>query len=184
MITMRKFFELIDYRVNEGSDYGWQCYGAYAHAIDSVADCAEMSMIFDRRTQTVYEVTVHDYRNDRSYRMIHPDYQTAHAAEATKRGVAADQAWDSVKFVELDADDDFVQKAQSILAGEDYDTRISIPIELPDSELLSLFKIAHERDIKFNDFVTEILEQHVASTQQEIKDHGVAQMRCKNSLAE
>jgi hypothetical protein len=39
-----------------------------------------------------------------------------------------------------------------------------IELDLTDAELLVLFKMAHERDVSFNDFVeivlTEFLEQH------------------------
>jgi hypothetical protein len=40
----------------------------------------------------------------------------------------------------------------------------TIEIDLPDQELLALFKMAHEQDITFNDFVEQAilkyLEQH------------------------
>ena len=179
MINLREFFELIDYRITEGSDYGWQCYGGHAHAIDHTADDYSLTVIFDRQDQTVYEVTVCDYRNDRAYRMIHPDYESAHTAEAQERGVDADQAWDEAKYVDLEADDDFVEKAQAIIAGEDYDTRISIPIDLPEHELLELFKMAHARDMTFNDFVVEIVSEKIAVMNQELADHGAEYVRNK-----
>jgi hypothetical protein len=179
MINLREFFELIDYRITEGSDYGWQCYGGHAHAIDCAADDYSLTVIFDRQDQTVYEVTVCDYRNDRAYRMIHPDYESAHTAEAQERGVDADQAWDEAKYVDLEADDDFVEKAQAIIAGEDYDTRISIPIDLPEHELLELFKMAHARDMTFNDFIVEIVSEKIAVMNQELADHGAEYVRNK-----
>jgi hypothetical protein len=179
MINLREFFELIDYRINEGADYGWQCYGGHAHAIDHTADNYGLTVIFDREDQTVYEVTVYDYNNNRAYRMIHPDYESAHTAEAQERGVAADQAWDEVKYVDLEADDDFVEKAQAIIEGRDYDTRISIPIDLPEHELLELFKTAHARDMTFNDFVVEIVSEKIAVMNQELADHGAEYVRNK-----
>jgi hypothetical protein len=179
MLSLREFFELIDYRITEGADYGWQCYGGHAHAIDSTADDYSLSVIFDRQDQTVYEVTVCDYRNDRAYRMICPDYQAAYTAEAQERGVDADQAWDEAKYVDLETEEDFVEKARAIIEGEDYDTRISIPIDLPEHELLELFKMAHARDMTFNDFVVEIVSDKIAVMNQELKDHGAEYMRRK-----
>jgi len=179
MLSLRDFFELINYRITEGSDYGWQCYGGHAHAIDSTADEYSLTVIFDREDQTVYEVHVSDYRNDRAYRMIHPDYEAAYTAEAQERGVDADRAWDEIKYVDLEADDDFVEKAQAIIAGEDYDTRISIPIDLPEHELLELFKMAHARDMTFNEFVVEIVSEKIAAMNQELADHGAEYVRQK-----
>jgi len=179
MLSLRDFFELIDYHITEGSDYGWQCYGGHAHAIDSTADNYSLTVIFDRQNQTVYEVTVCDYRNDRAYRMIHPDYESAHGAEAQERGVDADQAWDDVRFADLETAEDFVEKARAIIAGEDYDTRISIPIDLPEHELLELFKMAHARDMTFNDFIVEIVSEKIAAMNQELADHGAEYVRQK-----
>jgi hypothetical protein len=179
MLSLRDFFELIDYRITEGSDYGWQCYGGHAHAIDCAADNYGLTVIFDRQDQTVYEVTVCDYRNDRAYRMIDPDYAAAHGAEAQERGVDADQAWDEAKYVDLETEEDFVEKARAIIAGEDYDTRISIPIDLPEHELLELFKMAHARDMTFNEFVVEIVTEKIAAMNQEVADHGAEYVRQK-----
>jgi hypothetical protein len=179
MLSLREFLELIDYRITEGSDYGWQCYGGHAHAIDSTADNYGLTVIFDRQDQTVYEVTVYDYLNDRAYRMIHPDYQAQHCDEAQERGVAEDQAWDDVRFADLETAEDFVEKARAIIAGEDYDTRISIPIDLPEHELLELFKMAHARDMTFNDFIVEIVSEKIATMNQELADHGAEYVRNK-----
>ena len=62
----------------------------------------------------------------------------------------------------LESDDDWFQKALSIVAGEDYDTRVTIPIDLPEAELMVLFKAAHDADMTFNDFVEKILREKLA----------------------
>ena len=179
MITLREFFELIDYRINEGSNYGWQCYGDHAHTIDCTDEHYCLAVTFDRQDQTVYEVTVCDYRNSRAYRMINSDHQAAYRAEADQRGVNARQAWDHVDYVDLETVEDFVGKAQAIMAGQLYDTRVSIPIDLSENELLALFKLAHQRDMTFNDFIMEILEQRIAEVNQELASHGAEYMRQK-----
>ena len=182
MLTLRDFFELIEYRIHEAADYGWQCYGSGAHTIDCVNDDYSLSVVFDRDDQLVYEVTVCDYRNNRAYRMIDPGYQAAHRAEAQSRGINPDQAWDGVRFVDLEVDEDFVNKARAIIVGEAYDTRIEIPIDLPESELLELFKLAHSRDMTFNDFVEEILREKLAEMEQEVTTHGAEYVRNKYQL--
>jgi hypothetical protein len=179
MLTLRDFFELIEYRINEGSDYGWQCYGGHAHAIDCTDDDYSLTVIFDRQDQTVYEVSVCDYQNDRAYRMINPEYQSQHRAEAAERDVDPDRAWDAVQYIDLEVDEDFVSKARAIIAGEAYDTRIEIPIDLPEAELLELFKLAHSRDMTFNDFVVEIVTAKLAEMEREVADHGAEYVRNK-----
>lgn len=164
MITLKQWLETFNYRITESDTYGWSCYGPNARnfsAWNGLHDDGGWSgnIVFDTENQTVYEVEVCDYTNERAYRIINPQYKKAYDTEAKTHGASADEAWDSVKFVDLEVDADWLAKAEAIVDGLDYDTRVSIPIELPDEELLYLFKMAHERDMKFNDFVEDILKQ-------------------------
>jgi hypothetical protein len=160
MITLKEWMELVDYRITEGSEYGWQCYGYDAYTLDSWSgdqNGYSFTVIFDKTDQTVYEVQAFDYVRNRAYRMINPTHHPKHMIESTERGVNADQAWDDVKFVDLDVDDDFIQKCLAIKAGEDYDTRVQIPVDFSDEELLTYMKLAHEQDITFNELVERAL---------------------------
>jgi hypothetical protein len=162
MITMKEWMELVGYRITEGSDYMWQCYGSDAYALDSwngEQDGHSFTVIFDTKTQVVYEVQAHDYVHDRAYRMINPDFQKKNRKEAKKRDIDKDNAWDDVDYVDLDVDDDFIQKCLAIRAGEDSDTRVSVPMEFSDQELLIYMKLAHEQDITFNQLVERALRE-------------------------
>ena len=162
MITMKEWMELVGYRITEGSDYMWQCYGSNAYALDSwngEQDGHSFTVIFDTKDQTVYEVQAHDYINDRAYRMINEDFQKKNRKEAKKRDIDKDNAWDDVDYVELDVDDDFIQKCLAIRAGEDYDTRVSVPMDFSDEELLTYMKLAHNLDITLNQLVERALRE-------------------------
>mgnify|MGYP000332022102 CR=1 FL=1 len=115
------------------------------------------SIIFSTKSQKVYEVNMCDYTNNRAYRMINPDYAEKHRKEAESKSVIGNNAWDDVDYVDLEVDDDFIQKALAIRAGEIYDTRVSVPVDFSDEELLQYMKLAHERDMTFNEFVEEAL---------------------------
>jgi len=164
MITMKEWMELVNYRITEGSDYGWQCYGSDAYCLDSwngEQDGHSFTITFDTRDQTVYEVQAHDYVHNRAYRMINPDFRKKNRKEAKRRDVSKDEAWDDVNYVDLEVDDDFFQKCLAIQEGEDYDTRVSLPIDIPDEDLLQYMKLAHERDMTFNSFVEEALQHAI-----------------------
>jgi len=151
---------LVDYKITEGADYCWECYGPNAYILDSwnsEQDGYSFTIIFDTKDQTVYEVQAHDYVNNRAYRMINEDFLKKMKKEAKRRHVSKKEAWDDVDYVDLEVDDDFIQKSLAIKAGGDYDTRVSIPIDMPDYELLQYMKMAHERDMTFNEFVEEAL---------------------------
>ena len=85
--------------------------------------------------------------------MVHGDYRDEKLN---------DEAWDDTKWIDLESDDDWIQKALAIVAGEDYDTRVTIPLDLPEAELMVLFKAAHAEDMTFNDFVEKILREKLA----------------------
>ena len=37
----------------------------------------------------------------------------------------------------------------------------TIELDLPDSDMLILFQMAHEKDMKFNDFINEVLRNQI-----------------------
>ena len=167
MITMKEWMELVDYKITEGSDYGWQCYGPNSYSLDSWNGVHgkggySFSIIFSTKTQKVYEVNMCDYTNDRAYRMINPKNVEKHRKEAESKSVLANQAWDDVDYVDLDVVDDFIQKALAIKAGEVYDARVSVPVDFTDQELLTYMKMAHEQDMTFNQFIEEALREAIA----------------------
>ena len=170
MITMKEWMELVDYKITEGSDYLWHCYGPNAYRLDSWngvhgAGGFSFSIVFSTKTQKVYEVSVYDYTNDRAYRMIAENKLDKHRKEALAHGVDMNEAWDDVEYVDLEVDDDFIQKSLAIKAGEDYDTSVSVPLNLPDDLLMFAFKAAHEQNITFNDFMNQMLRDFLTKVE-------------------
>ena len=164
MITLKEWMEIVDYRITEGSDYCWHCYGNDVHMLDSwngEQDGHSFTVIFDTKTQVVYEVQAHDYVHNRAYRMINPDFQKKNKKEAKKRDIDKNNAWDDVNYVDIEVDDDFFQKCLSIKAGEDYDTRVSVPMDFSDEELLTYMKLAHDLDITLNQLVEQALREAI-----------------------
>ena len=166
MITIKEWMELTDCKITEGSDYGWTCYGPYSYTLDSWNGVHgkggySFSITFSTKSQKVYEVQIHDYTNDRAYRMINPKFQKKHEKESMERGVNLNEAWDGVDYVDLDVADDFIQKALDVKAGEPYDTRVQVQVDFSDEDLLQYMKIAHERDITFNELIEDALRHAI-----------------------
>ena len=162
MITLRDFMEVTDYKITEGSDFLWSCYGTNVHRLDSWnqdQDGHTVNIVFDTTTQEVYEMGVCDYSNNRAYRWMNPAYIEVYRDEAKSKGVNPDMAWDEVDFVDIDVAEDLLEKTRAIIAGEEYDTRVCIQITFSDEELLTYMKLAHELDITFNEFVIKALQE-------------------------
>lgn len=174
MLTLKQFMETCGYRITEGSEYGWQCFGHNAYRLDSWngdQDGHTISIVFDTQTQVVYEVEAFDYKRERAYRMVNPEFKAAFDAEFVDRDIL-DMAWEDedgnpVKYVDLDVEEDFMEKAYAICNDQEYDTRVQVQVEFTDEELLRYMKAAHERDITFNQLVEEALKAAIEQAQRQ-----------------
>lgn len=117
-MTLKDFFELVNYRITEGSEYHWSCYGSNAYYItawDERNDGVSAGVIFDTVNQTVYEIEVHDYGNEEAYRWINVDFRLAYLEECRSRGMIQDLAWEEVRFTEIMSEEAFLAKAKEVL---------------------------------------------------------------------
>jgi hypothetical protein len=128
------------------------------------SDYAHVTVIFSTINQEVYEAEVSVKRDAwkedmRPYRWLNPDSKDFMIIESEKRKIDWQQAWDDVKWIDLDVEEDFFEKAEAIFNGQVFDARIQVPVELDNDTLLKLFTMAHERDITLNELITEILQK-------------------------
>jgi hypothetical protein len=158
MITIKEWMELVGFRITEGTEFGWQCFGSYAYALDSWNGDNQkgysLTMVFDTRTQVVYQVEVHDYKRERAYSFTNPDFIEAYNDEEQARG-AIDYDY---KMIELEVLEDWVEKATAIVAGKKYDKRVQIPLNLPNDVMIELMTLAHAEDITLNKMVEKVLK--------------------------
>jgi hypothetical protein len=164
-ITIRDFMEVIEYRITEGSEYGWDCFGNKAFRMDHWAGEQQdpsLSIVFDTATQVVYQMEAHDYVHARAYRWTNPDWREAEDRESRARAVDNKVAWDDVLYIDLDVTSDMLEKATAIVTGDEYDTRVKISLEFSNDELLEYMMMAHEKDVTFNEFITQALESAIA----------------------
>ena len=161
-MLLKTFMEIVNYRITEGSDYQWSCFGPNAYMLDSWdgrhEDGHSLSITFDTRTQVVYSVEACDYKNERAYRLVNPAYKEKHNAEVKNRGMS-DEAWDDVMWIDLEVEEDFEEKARAIVAGLDYENTVSIPLDLPDDLLLEAAMNAHKQDITLNAYINNALRE-------------------------
>lgn len=155
MITLKEWMKIVSYRITEGSDYyAYGGVGVYSlTSWDGDQDGSSMEIIFNQNTQEVYEVQACDYKHNRAYRLID---------QAHKQEQRDDEAWDDIKWIDLEEDGDWIQKAMAIIAGKDYDTRVNMSLELEDDLLFEMMRMAHERNITLNQFVGHVIDQEQA----------------------
>lgn len=164
MITIKDFMECVDYRITEGSEFLWQSFGPNAHSLDcwnGDYNGFSIGIVFDTKNTTVYKFEAHDYSKENSYRWIHPDYRESYKNESKNKNIDITEAYDDVKFIDIDVAEDILEKATHIVMGIDYDERVQVPLDLPENLMNKLFRMAHEQDITLNNLVENILREEL-----------------------
>lgn len=170
MINLKDWFEAVNYRITEGAKYTWNCYGPDAYVLDSwngEQDGHSFSVVFDTVTQEVYEVQAHDYERNRAYRFFNNDSEVQYLDECKLHDIDGNEAWDGVNYTTLEVVEDWLDKAHAIASGIDYDTRVQVPIDFSDEELLRYMKMAHDMDLTFNQFVEQAIRMAIENHQAE-----------------
>ena len=158
-MKLNKVNEALNHKIVGSSEHQWNCWD-YARFLDYETEYAYASVVFNSRTQEVYEAEVNDKENQhKPYRWLNPKYKQSYIDEGKNRNVDVTQAWDNVQWVDLETEEDWLDKAKSIMEGNTFDTRISMPIDLDKEELFQLMSLAHEKDITLNQLVEQILEE-------------------------
>ena len=135
-MKIKQINEVLDHKITTGSEYTWNCYPD-ARFLEYESDYAHVSVIFSTINQEVYEAEIcikrDAYKEDmRPYRWLNPDTKDAMIDEAKKRKVKYRKAWDDVKYIDLDLEVDFLEKAKAIFNGLDFDTRVLMEVDLDD----------------------------------------------------
>jgi hypothetical protein len=150
--------EVLEHKITGGSEHGWQCW-ANARFLDYESDYAHASVVYNTMTQEIYSAEVNDKANIyKPYRWMNPLYRKFYDAEANKRGVDPNQAWDDTKWYDLETNEDWLEKAGAMMQGQAFDTRVQVPLTLDKDELYQLMTLAHQNDVTLNKMVEIVLQ--------------------------
>jgi hypothetical protein len=157
--------EAMNHKITGGSEYQWQCFPD-ARFLDYESEYAHVSILYSTVDQTVYQADTSIKRDmwskdEKPYRWTNPLFKDTYLNEAKERNIDPDQAWDDVKWVELEVAEDFLEKAQAMFNGDEWDSRIQVPLDLDNDLLLQLAMEAHKRDITLNKMVEIVLQQAI-----------------------
>ena len=164
-ITLNEFLEASGYKISGGGKYGWACYGFNAYFIDCANEdlkCTS-SIIFDTKTQEVFEVGVWDELNSKDYEWRNPSHIDSYMKEFSQRGQSAYIGKDAP--IELDLSEDMLEKLTAIFKGLPYDERIMISLDLDDDTRKGLETMALEQNITMDRLVEKILQEFIENKQ-------------------
>ena len=157
--------QAFNHKITSGSEYQWNCFPD-ARFLDYESDYAHATVLYSTETQEIYQADVSVKRDawaedKKPYRWTNPSFKDAYLSEAKERNVDPDQAWDDAKYVDLEVEEDFFEKAIAMFNGEDFDTRVQIELDLEDDLILQLAMEAHKRDVTLNKMVEIVLQKAI-----------------------
>lgn len=102
-ITIKDFVTAVRFRIGEGAEHLWECFGPEASILDWVKDdnSASGGIVYDSKTHVVYEATAWDTRSEQVWRWNNPAFKKAYRRESKARGHDPDIAYDRVKFQDV-----------------------------------------------------------------------------------
>jgi hypothetical protein len=158
--------ETLDHKIVGGSDYQWECYGPNARFLDYESKYAYCTVVYNSETSEIYQAEVSVNRpawdtDKKPYRWLNPNTKDSLFAESAKRNIDVQFAWDDVKWIDLEVEEDFLEKAKAMFNGVEFDTRIQMPINLDDGLMLKLCMEAHKRDITLNKMIEILLQETI-----------------------
>jgi predicted molibdopterin-dependent oxidoreductase YjgC len=108
-ITLKNYLSSVNYSISSGGEYLWSCYGDNAFKLDNDKKRGSKfvystGVVFDADKQTVYEITLWDYKQHKEYRWTHPRYLNKYREEAAKRRIRPEQSIDDRDFIEVKAE--------------------------------------------------------------------------------
>lgn len=161
MFTLKNFLDLVEDNCTvERFRTDLLCYGANtsiysAYVKDDYECCAAVNDLGIR------ELNLYDYKNARNYRWTVPEVEPLRAAEFLLAGIDPDVCDGDQEFIDLIMIEDMIEKMTAICAGQEYDTRITIPLELSDEEFILIARAAHKLDITLNEFMVQAIKDQL-----------------------
>lgn len=161
VLDIKDFFEAIGYHITGSTEFSWTCFGPNARYIDCDLDpvnTVSISAVFDTVTQAVYSIEAWDYNNDKYYRWIDPGYVALHKQECELHGINPNEAIDDKAVYDVELPEDILEKVKAMVTGQEYDERITTPLDISEKDLFKLMTLAHEEDVTLNEYICDVLK--------------------------
>lgn len=163
-MSLHDFFTLFDYKVTEGSDFCWNCFGPNSRFIELKYNDIGGSVVFSKLDQEIFQAEVYDEAKNLAYRWMPTQAKIDYFAECEKRNVPKMEAWDGCEFVDVDSVSEFYGIVKSLIEGEDPDEDfpeddLDVELDLPHNVIVFLALEAHKRNITLNEMINIVLRE-------------------------
>ena len=166
------------FKIAEGSEYGWDCFGDkdevysldFSETLGSF-DTNSASVVFNRRTGQVFEVTAYD-KSDNCFRWIDPQYVSVVKTEFETRNLDFKVAYDNNQFVDVHDETTILEILEILILNPDASEYLApyleeedsiITIKMTDSELALISRAAHLKNMTLNQFMIEAVQHSITN---------------------
>lgn len=158
-MNLHEFFTLFNYKITDGSEFLWKCFGDHARSIELSNDNVVGLVVFSKLTQEIFQAEVYNETAAIAYRWMSPVNRDAYRSECTTRNVSFSEAWDGCDFIDVETPEAFMKKAQNLIDGEKPDECDEVEIKLSNDEIVALSLEAHKRNITLNEMMNVALRE-------------------------
>lgn len=172
MINYHDYLECIDYSPTFIEKFGWACYGEDAYISEywnnkHEGEGVSIEAVFNIRTHDVYEIKIYDGIHNREYQWITPALRQARLDEYAARDINPFEGIDGGKVIELEVEEDVLEKMKGAFLEQDYDTKIMISLNLEHDLEKKLREMAEARGITLDQLVEDAIKQEIEMRKRE-----------------
>ena len=155
MIKLNDFLNITEYEsghlevVNQQDVYGKAAISLEVYGLNS----SRLLCVYDIVSQEVLEIMAEDHFAGRTYLWQVEDVKSNDLNRFRNVKIG--------NIVELETEEDILEKSEAIFNGVPYDTRIIIPLDIRDEDFLMYAKAAHKLDITINEFMEKAIREMV-----------------------
>ena len=158
-MTLHDFFSIFDYKVTDGSEFLWSCFGQHARCIELTSDDVVGWVVFSKVTQEIFQAEVYNESALVAYRWMPDASRQAFVAECTQRNVPLSEAWDGCDFIDVGSLEEFMNHAKRLIDGENLDVNDEVEVKLSHDVIIALTMEAHRRNITLNEMMNIALRE-------------------------
>lgn len=169
IMQLQDIITAAQFKISEGSEYQWACYGENARFLDFQSDFEDVSAscVFDSQNQTVYEATL--YLAEKAYRWLNPEFAEAMRNESFERDIDPRVFLDEYHFSDCEVSEDLIEKITDAFETGTCTNDIVIPLNLTPEQEELFARLPEGTDL--NEFITQGLMDTVAELQAENQQH-------------
>lgn len=160
-MTLHDFFSMFDYKVTEGSEFYWNCFGPNCRFIELKNNEIGGCVVFSKEDQEILQAEVYDEAKNVAYRWMPPSAKEKYFTECEVRNVPKMEAWEGCDFIDVETVNEFSDIVKSLIQGEplegDFEGDMDVELELPHHVIVFLSLEAHKRNITLNEMINIVL---------------------------